>query len=103
MSVNELRFTSDDLRLAATKYEATADRYAAARNENARAAQDTESWGPLAYESRRAAIDAINARERTLTAEEDKNRAMARQLRMTADQFDAMTEHNAANLTINRD
>lgn len=103
MAVNELRFTSDDLRQAAAKYEATADKYAAAREDNARAAQDSESWGPLAYESRRAAIDAINARERRLQAEEDKNRAMARQLNQTAAQFDAMTAQNARDLTITQD
>ncbi|GAB5901247.1 type VII secretion target [Mycolicibacterium mageritense] len=103
MAVNELRFTSDDLRQAAAKYEQTADTYAAARADNARAAADTETWGPLAYESRRAAIDAINARERRLQAEEDKNRAMATQLRATAAQFDAMTDQNARNLTITQD
>jgi hypothetical protein len=101
--MNQLRFTSDDLRQAAAKYEETADQYAAARKDNARAAQDTESWGPLAYESRRAAIDAINARERRLEAEEDKNRAMASQLYQTAAQFDAMTAQNARDLTITQD
>ncbi|KWX20453.1 hypothetical protein AFM11_30200 [Mycolicibacterium wolinskyi] len=102
MGVN-LQFSADDLRQAATRYDRVADQIAAARAEHARAVAETETWGPLFYESRRAAVEAINKREQALLTEEKKNRDMATGLRTAAARFDNMTAENASNLTIRTD
>jgi Excreted virulence factor EspC, type VII ESX diderm len=100
MTVNGLNVDPAMLREAATFYDGVADRCAAARAEHARTVAESESWGPLFAEARRAAVEAVNARESALLAEESKNRAMADQLRASATRFDAMDEQNSANLTI---
>jgi Excreted virulence factor EspC, type VII ESX diderm len=103
MTVNGLNVDPAKLREAATFYDRVADQCAAARAEHARTVAESESWGPLFAEARRAAVEAVNARESALLAEESKNRSMADQLRASATQFDAMDEQNAANLTISRE
>jgi hypothetical protein len=100
MDVSGLQVDPDKLRQAADYYESAADRCAAARSDHPRAVAESESWGPLFHEARRAAVDAVNARERALMTEEAKNRQMADQLRRTAADFEAMNAQNAAKLTI---
>lgn len=100
MDVSNLQVEPAKLREAAVYYDSLADNCAAARAEHARTVAESESWGPLFHEARRAAVDAVNARERALTTEERKNRQMAEQLRKAAAEFEAMNEQNAANLTI---
>ena len=99
MTVNGLNVDPAKLREAATYYDGVADTCAAARGEHGRTVAESESWGLFA-ESRRATVEAVNARESALLAEESKNRAMADQLRASAAQFEAMEEQNATNLTI---
>ena len=100
MTVNGLNVDPTKLREAAAYYDTMADQCAAARAEHGRTVAESESWGPLFAESRRAAVEAVNARENALLAEETKNRQMADQLRTAAAQFEATDEHNAARLTI---
>jgi hypothetical protein len=100
MAMDKLAVDPDTLRAAAARYDGIADECAAARAENARAVEETATWGPLFHESRRAAVEAINAREAALNAEEAKNRAMAEQLRKSATEYEAMNAENAARLTI---
>jgi hypothetical protein len=102
MAVN-LQFSADDLRQAASYYDKVAQQCADARAEHPRAVSETESWGPLFHESRRAAVEAINKREQALLTEEKKNRELAAALRIAATAFDNMTAENAANLTIRTD
>ncbi|MDO3240980.1 type VII secretion target [Mycobacteroides abscessus subsp. abscessus] len=102
MSVN-LQFSADDLRQAAIYYDKVAQQCADARAEHSRAVTETESWGPLFYESRRAAVEAINKREQALQTEENKNRELASALRNAATAFDNMTAENVSNLTIRTD
>jgi hypothetical protein len=103
MNVSDLQVDPVKLREAATYYDNVADKCAAARAEHARTVAEAESWGPLFFESRRAAVDAVNARENALVAEERKNREMAEQLRNSASEFEAMNAKNAADLTISTD
>ncbi len=100
MAMDKLAVDPGKLREAATRYDAIADECAAARADNARAFEEAGTWGPLFHESRRAAVDAINAREAALIAEEAKNRALAEQLRKSATEYEAMNADNAARLTI---
>lgn len=100
MAMDKLAVDPGKLREAATRYDSIADECATARADNARAFEEAGTWGPLFHESRRAAVDAINAREAALSAEEAKNRAMAAQLRKSATEYEAMNADNAARLTI---
>ncbi len=62
-----------------------------------------QSWGPLFYEARRATVDAVNAREAALLAQERRHRAMAEQLRSGGAQMEAMNAVNQTNLAISTD
>lgn len=95
-----LEVDPDQLRQWATAHNQAADACRAALQDNAQTIAAAESWGPLFYEARRAAVDAVNAREDVLIAEGERHRAMARQLRASAEKFDAMNAANQANLTI---
>ena len=95
-----LEVDPDRLRQWATAHDQAADACRAALQDHAQTIAVAQSWGPLFYEARRAAVDAVNAREAALIAEEERHRAMARELRSSADKFDAMNAANQANLTI---
>ncbi|MGH3556021.1 MAG: type VII secretion target [Mycobacterium sp.] len=100
MADQRLEVDSDRLRQWATAHDQAADACRAALQDHAQTIAAAQSWGPLFYEARRAAVDAVNAREAALTAEEERHRAMAHELRSGADKFDAMNAANRANLTI---
>ena len=95
-----LEVDPDQLRQWATAHDQAADACRAALQDHAQTIAAAQSWGPLFYEARRAAVDAVNAREAALIGEEERHRAMARELRSSADKFDAMNAANQANLTI---
>jgi hypothetical protein len=95
-----LELNLDELRQWATAHDAAADACRAALQDHAHTIAAAQSWGPLFYEARRAAVDAVNAREAALVAEEEQHRAMSRELRCSADKFDAMNAANQASLTI---
>lgn len=100
VSEQRLEVDSGQLRQWATAHDQAADACRAGLQDHAQTIAAAQSWGPLFYEARRAAVDAVNAREASLVAEEDRHRAMARELRSSADKFDAMNAANQANLTI---
>jgi len=95
-----LEVDPDQLRQWATAHDQAADACRSALQDHAQTIAAAESWGPLFYEARRAAVDAVNAREAALIGEEERHRAMARELRASADKFDEMNTANQANLTI---
>lgn len=104
MSVNDqLHVDPDQLLQWAATHEQSADGCVAARAEHPAKVEQFESWGPIAHESRKAGIEAINAREAFLEEQERKHRAMAAQLRATATQFGAMNDANRAALAIRTD
>lgn len=100
MSVNRTKVDSTQLIEWAITHENAADACAAARGQHPQTIAAAASWGPLYRDARRAAVDAVNAREAALIREEDEHRKMAAQLRSSATQFTGMNERNAANLTI---
>lgn len=100
VSDQRLEVDPDQLRQWATAHDQAADACQAARQDNAQTIAAANSWGSLFYEARRATVDAVNAREATLIAEEERHRAMARQLRSSAEKFNEMNAANQANLTI---
>ncbi|MGV7254541.1 type VII secretion target [Mycobacterium kansasii] len=103
MAVNQLQASPTQLRQWATAHDGAAEACAAARAEHVRTVQSAVSWGPLFHEAIRAAVDAVNARENALLVEEQRHRAMANQLRSSADQFEQMNAANRASLTISTD
>ncbi|WP_454561768.1 type VII secretion target [Mycobacterium haemophilum] len=100
MSEQRLEVDADQLRQWATAHDQAADACTAALQDDAQTIAAAQSWGPLFSAARRAAVDAVNAREAALITEEQRHRAMARELRASADKFDAMNAANQANLTI---
>ncbi|KEP38772.1 hypothetical protein LAUMK4_05893 [Mycobacterium persicum] len=105
MSVNEqtLQVSPHELIEWALAHERAAEACEQARAEHARTVAAAQSWGPLFYEARRAAVDAVNAREAALSDQEQRHRAMAQQLRTAAAQMDEMNAQNRASLTISTD
>lgn len=105
MTVNEqaLQVDSDDLLKWAIAHESAAEACEQARADHPRAVADAESWGPLFYEARRAAVAAVNDRERALRDQQERHSAMAQQLRVAAAKFAEMNADNRANLTISTD
>jgi hypothetical protein len=55
------------------------------------------------HEARRSTINAVNAREATLLEQEQRHRAMAKQLRKGAAEMEEMNAQNRAQLTISTD
>ena len=84
----------------ALAHERAADACASARAEHPRTIEAAQSWGPLFHEARRATVEAVNARERALLAQEERHRAMAQELRTGAARMEQMNAENQANLTI---
>ncbi|MDP7732912.1 MULTISPECIES: type VII secretion target [Mycobacterium] len=105
MAVNDQALQADPAQLLqwAISHEQAAEACAAARAEHPNTVAAAHSWGPMMYELRRATIDAVNAREAALQAQEQRHRAMAAQLRTGATKFGAMNAANTANLTIATD
>ncbi len=105
MTVNDQALQVDPGQLVqwAFAHEQAADACAAARADHARTVAAAHSWGPLFYEARRAAVDAVNAREAALVAQERRHRTMAEKLRSGGAQMEAMNAANRANLTISTD
>lgn len=104
MSVtDQLHVDPDQLLQWAVAHEQSAEDCVAARAEHPAKIAQFESWGPIAHESRKAGIEAVNARETFLLDQERKHRAMAAQLRASAAQFGAMNDANAAALAIRTD
>lgn len=100
MADQRLEVDFNQLRQWATAHDQAADACRAALQDHARTIAAAQSWGPLFYEARRATVDAVNAREATLIAEEQRHRAMARELWSSAEKFDEMNAANQADLTI---
>ena len=100
MAMENLQVDPVKLRQEALHYDAAADACAAARAEHPKTVAATQSWGPLFYESRRAAIESVNAREAALIREEQKNRAMAAQLRLSATRYESADEAGRRKMTV---
>nr|VTP02315.1 hypothetical protein BIN_B_04466 [Mycobacterium riyadhense] len=105
MTVNNQALQVEPGQLAewALAHEQAAEACAAARADHARTVAAAQSWGPLFYEARRAAVEAVNAREAALETQESRHRAMAEQLRSSGAQLQAMNAANQADLTISTD
>lgn len=103
MSVNRTKVDSAQLIEWAISHENAADACAAARRQHPQTIAAAASWGPLYRDARRAAVDAVNAREAALTREENEHRKMAATLRTAAGTMTGVNEHNAARLTIEPD
>lgn len=100
MSEQALQVSPTQLIQWALAHERAADSCAAARSDNQRTAAAAASWGPMFHEARRSTINAVNARENTLIAQEQRHRATAEQLRQAAAQMEEMNAQNRATLTI---
>ncbi|MGH3969011.1 MAG: type VII secretion target [Mycobacterium sp.] len=102
MGVNEqtTQVSATQLLQWALAHERAADLCVSARADHPRTVAAAESWGPLFHEARRAAIDAVNARDASLREQEQRHRAMAQQLRTGAAQFEEMNAQNRAALTM---
>lgn len=100
VSEQRLQVDGGQLRQWAAAHDQAADACKAALQDDAHTIAAAQSWGPMFYEAHRAAVDAVNARESVLVTEEQQHRAMARELRASAEKFDAMNADNQANLTI---
>jgi hypothetical protein len=103
MSEQTLQVRPTDLIRWALAHEKAAEGCATARSDNQRTADAAASWGPMFHEARRATVDAVNAREATLLAQEQRHRDMAEQLRRGAAQMEEMDAQNRAQLTISTD
>lgn len=104
MTVNDqLQVDPAQLRIWASAHDAAAEQISAARAEHQQTIAAAQSWGPLFYEARRAAVDAVNARDAALLTEENRHRDMAAQLRTAAAEFERMNQQNVSNLTISTD
>lgn len=103
MSEQTLQVSPTDLIKWALAHEKAADACAQARSDNQHTAAAAASWGPMFHEARRATIAAVNAREATLVAQEQRHRAMAEQLRKGAAEMEEMNAQNRASLTISTD
>ncbi|MEE6140481.1 type VII secretion target [Mycobacterium sp. 050128] len=105
MTVNEqaLQVNTDDLITWAIAHENAAEACEQARADHAHAVAAAQSWGPLFYEARRAAVAAVNDRETALRDQQERHEAMAQQLRKAAAQMAEMDAANRANLTISTD
>ena len=103
MSEQTLQVSPTDLIKWALAHEKAAEACATARADNQRTAAAAASWGPMFHEARRSTINAVNAREATLLAQEQRHRAMAEQLRKGAAEMEEMNAQNRAKLTISTD
>jgi hypothetical protein len=103
MSEQTLQVSPTELINWALAHERAADGCATARSDNQRTAAAAASWGPMFHEARRSTINAVNAREQTLLAQEQRHRATAQQLRKAAAEMDEMNARNRAALTISTD
>jgi hypothetical protein len=105
MGVNQQVTRVDPMRLRewAVSHERAADGCAAARRQHPNTIAAAQSWGPLYHEARRAAVEAVNAREATLIEQERRHRSMAAELRKAADRMAQMNEQNAAKLRMTTD
>jgi Excreted virulence factor EspC, type VII ESX diderm len=100
VSDERVEVTPGQLRDWAHSHDRAAEACAAARQDSEQTLAAVQSWGPLFHEARRAAIDAVAARDATLAAEQQRHEAMARQLRSAADQFEGMDDTNSSRLTM---
>jgi hypothetical protein len=103
MSEQTLQVSPTELIKWALAHERAADGCAAARSDNQRTAAAAASWGPMFHEARRSTINAVNAREATLLAQEQRHRATAEHLRRGATEMEEMNARNRATLTISTD
>lgn len=105
MTVNEqaLQVNTDDLIQWAIAHERAAEACGQACTDHARTVAAAQSWGPLFYEARRAAVAAVNDRETALRDQQERHGAMAQQLRTAAARMAEMNAENRANLTISTD
>jgi len=100
VSGERLEVTPGQLREWAVSHDRAAEACAAARQDSEQTLAAAQTWGPLFHEARRAAQDAVTARDETLASEQRRHEAMARQLRSAADQFEEMDATNRSGLTL---
>jgi hypothetical protein len=100
MSEQTLQVSPTELIKWALTHERAAELCAEARSDNQRTAAAAASWGPIFHEAHRSTINAVNAREATLLAQEQRHRATAEQLRKGAAEMEEMNAQNRATLTI---
>jgi hypothetical protein len=86
----------------ARQHELAAERCVAARREHPRTIAAAASWGPMFADARKAAVDAVNAREAALIHQEHRHRAMARNLQQGAAVMQAKFDENARNLRLSQ-
>ena len=85
-----LQVTPPEMVQWALAHERAAEECASARADHPRTIEAAQSWGPLFYEARRATVQAVNARETALLAQEERHRAMAQELRTGAARLEAV-------------
>ena len=100
VSGERLEVTPAQLREWALSHDRAAEACAAARADGEQTLAAAQSWGPLFYEARRAATEAVAARDETLATEQARHQEMARQLRSAAEQFEGMDAANRSGLTL---
>lgn len=82
----------------ATKHDDAAAELTGARNDHGQVLSAADSWGPLFYESRRAAQEAVAARDHALSAQAQRHAALAEELRRGGTKFAEMNQTNADDL-----
>lgn len=82
----------------AAKHEDAATELTGARNDHGQVLSAADSWGPLFYESRRAAQEAVEARDQALAAQAHRHSSLAEQLRQGGSKFAEMNQNNADDL-----
>lgn len=86
----------------ARQHELAAERCAAARKEHPRTIAAAASWGPMFADARKAAVDAVNAREAALIEQENRHREMALTLKRGAAVMQAEFDENQRNLRLSQ-
>ncbi|KAB7757475.1 type VII secretion target [Mycolicibacterium mucogenicum] len=82
----------------AAKHDDASAQITNARGDHGQVLTAADSWGPLFYESRRAAQEAVEAREAALTVQAERHTKLADELRRGGAKFAEMNQRNAENL-----
>lgn len=100
MDGGQLEVRPDQLRDWAVAHDRAAASCASARADAEQTLAAARSWGPQFYEARRAAEEAVAARDATMAAQQQRHEEMARQLRAAAERFETMDAANRDRLTL---
>lgn len=98
MSMEPLAADPALMQRMATKHDDAAAELTGARNDHGQVLAAADSWGPLYYESRRAAQEAVEARDQALASQSQRHTNLADELRRGGTKFAEMNQANADDL-----